>query len=451
MPMTWKNAARRPLAYLRDALQTIVPSRRSAALTADDRLLNDAIRQASAVQNLGYDIAFAFLPRFPDAPNIYMCNSRYGTKQYGNGFDTQSRGIAMKKALSEIVERTLWYDDGAYWATGSYRATAHAAGHEAIDLASVSGFSEAQRSALPGGPLRSDQDFLWTPGTSMADGSRMCVPAQLISGKYARTQLGLEPMLRTATSNGLASHDSYDEAAYRGLLELIERDAFMITFHNQISAPRIDPASITNLATRSVLDALLRFEFTIDILLLPTDCPTSVVCCVLRDTRGGPALTLGAKAHHDTEEAVRGALLEAHAVWHTARVMKRYEQPLPAQPWGTVDRIAYWARPEHTAQLAWLWSGPMEPLKKSGANVSTGRGLAIALKKNSVDACVFHMSTREIERIGFHAVCVFSPQLIPLYLESEPIYLGGERFRTVPRAFGYTPRHSPPPYTHPFP
>jgi thiazole/oxazole-forming peptide maturase SagD family component len=225
----------------------------------------------------------------------------------------------------------------------------------------------------------------------------------------------------------------------------------MITFTNTLTPPRLALSSIEEHETRAFIDSLQRSDFDVDLLLLPTDMPVSVVCCVLRDkSAAGPALVLGARAHEDAREAIRGALTEALGVYYLARTMERYKQPLPPHPLNALDRIAYWGKPAHTAQLSWLWNGSTVPLPPRKKRMSARR-LAREARARGVTLAAITMTPPKLADLGLVSVCVVSPELQPLNLDEEPSYRGGTRLSSVPQALGYTTRDVPPSYPHPFP
>lgn len=433
--------------YVRGApVRRLVPN-----IVSTDPDLAHEIARAGALQKLGYDVEFAYLPRFYDSPRLYVCMGHSGERKYlASGFDFYSKSDAFLKTMSELLERITWFNDDTYWSAGSLRKPMREM-RDAIALSPLAGFSDAQRKDIPGLSFRPASEFLWTPATKLSNGRATWVPAQLVSARYATHDGKTEAVLRTSNSNGLATHATFEDAALSGLLELIERDAFMITYHNKISAPKIDPRTIRSARTRELLDMFERFELTCDFLVLPSDIPAHSIACVIKDASGeGPAFALGAKAHFDPEIALLGALTESYAVWHLARVLGLYQQELPPEPWDTVQRLAFWAKPENARTLDWMTDGALIALPDAFPE-SSARELAGLLAQDGIDAAAVRMSGDALEKLGFHTVCVVSPELQPLSLEGNVPYLGGKRLQSVPVKLGYESRTMPPTILHPFP
>jgi ribosomal protein S12 methylthiotransferase accessory factor len=426
---------------------TVIPNFSSA-----DAEFAEAIALADKVQRLGFDIGFNFLSRFPDSPHLYLCAARFEEQAWhASGFDFFSRSHAFVKALGESVERMLWDTNAAYWKKERMQRSPKKIGAAGMDIGSIAGFSQKQRKNAPQLLYSNDTKFLWTKALRLSDRVDAWVPTQLISGVYAR-DMNDEPLLRIPNSNGLATHRTFEQAAYYGLLELIERDAFMIMFFNKLRSARIDPASIGNKKIQDVLKSFARFNLSCDILKLPTDAPTTVICCMLRDESGeGPALAVGAKAHHDPAVAILGALTESYGVWFLARSYGLYKKELPSPPWNALQRIAFWGKKEHAEKLSWMREGPIIEMPSGAQNARGTAALARALQKKGVSAYAVPMSTPTLQKLGLHAVCVVSAELQPLSLDSEPNYLGGARLNDVPLSLGYEVANEPPAYPHPFP
>jgi ribosomal protein S12 methylthiotransferase accessory factor len=102
-----------------------------------------------------------------------------------------------------------------------------------------------------------------------------------------------------------------EEAILHGLMELIERDGFLLAWYAQLMPPRIDPWSSRQQETFYLLDRIDHLGY--DIHLLDTrfdiDLPSVTVVVERRDNELGK-LMVSASASIDPEAAIRGALCE---------------------------------------------------------------------------------------------------------------------------------------------
>src|SRR5439155_5927506 len=76
----------------------------------------------------------------------------------------------------------------------------------------------------------------WVEGADLSRGCAAWLPAQLV---YL-PPFPDEAPIGYSTSSGLAAAPTFDEAVLRGLLELVERDAFMLAWRNRLSLPLLD-------------------------------------------------------------------------------------------------------------------------------------------------------------------------------------------------------------------
>lgn len=419
------------------------------ALTAEDPHMVRSVQRARKAQDAGFDIRFFFWQRYADIPLLHLCTGSHEGSSYNiAGYDFDSRATALDKAVSESVERSVWMFDENYWSrTIVARADTMTVPH--IDLTRIAGFSEAQRRAEAQLHIAPDAVFSWTPCTRLATGEEVYVPTQLISGHYADNREN-EPLLWVAATNGLATGNSFEEASLRGLLELIERDAFMIGYHARLTPSRITHETIRDARTQELLSLFKKFNLTVDFLLMPTDMPATVIVCAIRDTHGGPAFVIGSKAHFDPEIAIRGALAESYALYIMQRALGLYREPLPPLPWFMPHRLAFWAKSENASKIEWFLSGAHVPLPSQSANAKNVTELARAAEKNGCEVASILMSPPALQKAGIFCVATTSPSMHPLTLDTGVTYEGVPRLISMPRSLGLTPGPRPD-EPHPFP
>lgn len=117
--------------------------------------------------------------------------------------------------------------------------------------------------------------------------------------------------LFNSTSNGLAAGPSYTQAILSGLLEVIERDAFLITWLCKLPMPKVRLDSIKSKHTQNIIQMYQRrgIEIHINALILDTCIPTFLATAMdLSDN--GPAVTVGLSSDVDSEMGIFKALQE---------------------------------------------------------------------------------------------------------------------------------------------
>jgi ribosomal protein S12 methylthiotransferase accessory factor len=260
-----------------------------------------------------------------------------------------------------------------------------------------------------------------------------------------------ESLIRHRNTTGLATWPTQTGARLAGALEVIERDAYMIMWLNQLALPRISLESLRarSAALSEFLDTCARYRLKVHALQLLTDAPTHAVCVIVEDESGHvPRFSFGMKAHRSLTYAVEKATTEALRARFSCRRQdiagKRWDHSVPKSEVGHYDRILYWGLPENANKLEVLLRGkevdvplaewendtPEEHLKRI---VSWCRDSGYECVSVSLGASKKNPTTWSIEMVVI-------PELQPMHLGEKFQQLGGERWKSVPRHFGMTPR-----------
>ncbi|MEM8915384.1 MAG: YcaO-like family protein, partial [Pseudomonadota bacterium] len=118
-----------------------------------------------------------------------------------------------------------------------------------------------------------------------------------------------------ATTNGLASGNTLDEAVCHGLFEVIERDAttlWRLSDEASQAKTSLDPASIDDPICRGLLDKFAAAEIDVAIWDVTTDVGIATFKCMIAGRNDGVgAPEVGAGTHLSREVALSRALTEA--------------------------------------------------------------------------------------------------------------------------------------------
>lgn len=148
----------------------------------------------------------------------------------------------------------------------------------------------------------------WVPGYSFARQGPILVPEQLV---YYLDHRAEHANFVQDCSNGCASGSCLEEALLFGLLELIERDAFLVAWYARRRLTQIDPSSCHSAETRFVVDRLDRMGYDVRLLDMRIDLSIpAVMGLAIRRDNGLGTLVFAAGASLDPEDAVRAALCE---------------------------------------------------------------------------------------------------------------------------------------------
>jgi ribosomal protein S12 methylthiotransferase accessory factor len=381
--------------------------------------------------------------------NVY-CETGYvldlvghGTKHLGAG-SSSSRPAARAAAIAEAVERYSACDsDGA----PVVLATAAELGPRAVAPARFALFSEVQHSATGFQFARFDEltPVAWVEGLSLPDGAAAYLPAQLV---YLGWSLRPgEQRIARSTSNGLACRASFADAVLTGLLEVLERDAFMITWKARISWPRLrwnPDGALAAFERRYVRPTGLRVA-AID---LSAFWNVPCVLGVARATAAGEApLGVGAGAATEVERAVEKALDEAVRVRSWARAIRTADPhgahvPQADEVRDFEEHIRYHAYDEHAAAADFLDScaDSRDVCEVPGVEGETARAQIAAvcarLEARGASAYAVDVTSPDVRAAGLRVAKVVAHELCPLDVEHGARHLGGRRLYDEPVRLG---------------
>jgi ribosomal protein S12 methylthiotransferase accessory factor len=176
------------------------------------------------------DLGFAWVngtsPQFDIGVHLARANIKVSGEEraftWGRGADPW---LAMRKAIGEAVEREGYREPRGI-------VEGRIADIEgAIDPREFVRYDESQyqQPDFPYRPFDPERSYPWATGTDMTSGAQVRVLAELVYSRSSLAERGHDtPRPYTqVTSSGCAAGVSFDDAAHRALLEVIEREAFM--------------------------------------------------------------------------------------------------------------------------------------------------------------------------------------------------------------------------------
>ncbi|TVX99118.1 TOMM precursor leader peptide-binding protein [Cohnella terricola] len=350
---------------------------------------------------------------------------------------------------------------------GSYRQLAG----EALDPVTVGLYAKEQYE-LPGFPFRPfdpDAETDWVWGFSFAQERPILVP-QWLAYYSSPCRQGFV----YETSNGCALGGSLEEAILYGMLEVVERDSFLLTWYAQLPLPRLDPRSAGDHDLILMVDRL-RAVAGFDVLLFNATMENGIpsIWAMAKNIKpNGINLICAAGAHPDPVRAAKGAVHELSGMLLTLNDRfetnrEDYVRMLrdPSLVRSMDDHSMLYALPEAEPRLRFLLE-ENRPLRTFGQEFDPApkhRDLTEDLKmmigifrRLHLDVIVVDQTTPELRRNGLHCVKVLIPGMLPMTFGFNFIRLAGmERALRVPAELGYKERtlrqEELNPHPHPFP
>lgn len=402
-----------------------------------------------------------------DEPKIFgyeatVCGTEKHSGAEGTGASFFNEAKALWAALGEAVDRYSLhhFSPKKFWDASFERIS-----HKALDIYSLAGLSEERRKrGHPRYPIDFDEKsiFRWVLGYSLTQKRKLWIPLQLATF-YNWRQQG-EPVLRIPISTGAAAGRNISDALYRGILEVVERDAFMITWLKKLSPPRPNLMGFKNERIQKISEWFSRYNLELHLFALPTDVPCYVMMAVIIDRNPKYAyLTLGLRASLDLEEAIVVAVQEAMSARFFARdflPMKMEDLPdfSDSEKIRRLERVYIWgSRRDLEPQLDFLWRGEYKAendlvsLKLNTINDKVSF-LMDHFKRNKIEIAYVENIPEEIRgKIPFTCVQVVIPEFQPMHLNESLPYFYGRRLKEVPLKLGYVVDDSINTVPHPFP
>jgi ribosomal protein S12 methylthiotransferase accessory factor len=152
--------------------------------------------------------------------------------------------------------------------------------------------------------------------------------------------------------------------------ELVERDAFMITWLAQVPARRLIPDSVDQITSAIIRGFEARGrEMRFYLLSVGVDVPV-VLCLILGDGKSWPGATVGLGAHASPAIATRKAVLEQAMMAPSMRKeMLAGQRRIPRranQVRTPLDHALYYVPKLRARALSFLESGKLDPVSLSG-------------------------------------------------------------------------------------
>ncbi|CAI4030431.1 YcaO domain-containing protein [Nitrospira tepida] len=409
--------------------------------------------------------------REPGAPAFFhylaqACDARPlgGYQNYASGGGAASeRTSALGKAVGEAIERYC----SAFYRLDELPFSPYAsASFDCIPPESFALYEQTQYQdpEFPYVPFTESTPIHWTPSVDLATGAPVHVPAAMVFMPYHFDTAAGEPPFCQRISTGLACHCSFEEAAVGGICEVIERDAFTITWQARLARPIILrkslPAPLADLA-----DRIEATGTKLTLLFLEMDHGVPTVLSIASNTEpDGPALIFAAASSLNPVIAARKSMEEIAHTWRLAYHLKG-SPPLVSGPGcGGItsqdDHVHFFCAHEN-AHLANFIVSRGDPVPFDAlSDLSTGdaRSDLEVLKSRiaSLGARILlaDLTTDDVRNLGLRVVRAIIPGFHPLFIGHRLRALGGERLWTIPQRLGYggiTCATGDNPAPHPYP
>lgn len=399
--------------------------------------------------------------------SVYTLGSPTNTYNGGGGGSMDETFLA---AVGEAIERYCISYLPNSTKVGSYEELSQS--EPCVDPRQFHFFAEPQYSdpAFPFSKFDEKTRIAWSEGVNLRTGQRALLPSQMI---YMSSWVGLEPEpanITYGTSNGLAAHLSAAQACLSGLFEIVERDAFVLTWYSQLSMP-ILPVDFSPRVERFWLKHVAPTGLTAFLVNLSSinQCPT-VMAIVLNEATPVAEFAIGAASAATIESAAMKATVESFQTRAWVKAEQRADNTLaPDCDWMNEirsfdDHVRLYSDSESKdlrREISFLYNGPVEdgdPFQwdlEGAGPVDIVEKIIYLDRLRDNDFYLVDCTSPDMVDERVRVIKVISPQLLQLdagyatrFLGHPRIYNGAFDHGLLPSRLGYDDiNHLP----HPFP
>lgn len=326
----------------------------------------------------------------------------------------------------------------------------------------------AQRD-FPFQPFNPDRSIDWVWGHSFLQERPILVPELL-----SYYSLGCGHGFVYETSNGCALGGSLEEAIFYGIMEVVERDSFLLTWYAQLPLTRLDPYSANDKELELMIDrarAAAGYDIHLFNATMEHGIP-SVWALAKNRKQKGLNIICAAGAHLDPIRAVKSAVFELAGMMLTLddkleenqdEVEKMLHDSSLVRKMD--DHGMLYGLPQAEERLQFLLDDdrPMRTFAEEyGEKVNRPdltedlQEILQEFRRLQLEVIVVDQTTPEIARNGLHCVKVLIPGMLPMTFGHHLTRITGlERILRVPMELGYAKRplkfEQLNPHPHPFP
>ncbi len=423
-------------------------------MTSLNRLLNclDSIVDART----GIITSCYELPPEADAPQFFhyyasssdtsACSAQDNFKN--NGGVAQSRRMAIAKAVGEAVER---YSSALYDRDEMPFVSADEADFACIDLNHFKFYSPDQY-ADPNFVFNEPSNSLpirWTEAFSLTGGSTVHVPAASVWMPYYFVPENGELPIMQPISTGLSCHCSYAEATLGGLLEVVERDSFSLTWQGSLSWPIIRAESLDK-DNYTLLREIEKTGYRIELVNAATELGVAVILSIgVALQKPNPPIVVGASASLDPSEAIKKSLEEFVHTRRYLREVQDWGEPFEVEPDFTnihqqIHHLRLWGEYSMLPHAKFLTASEDEIDFEDIPNLSKNDPLKDVaeliniLQRHGFDPLSIDLTSPDIAELGLVVTRSLVPGLHPFFIGHENRARRSPRLFSIPQRCGHS-------------
>lgn len=390
----------------------------------------------------------------PTLPLVYMAeisNHCFLPKEKHQKLHCSGKGMskisAKISATGEAVER---YSGSVYFPHEIVYSSFNNLTSEALHPTELVLYLPEQYKNVDFSPFDADAEIGWITAYSLVKNKPIYIPAQSTVLNY--NMKSKQEFLCHATSNGLAAGSTMLNAILSAAEEVIERDAFMIAWHNNLPCKRINPEHHPSRDVRELYEAYKRRGVELQLFKIPTDTPCHAFAGIGVQLYGsGPSVVVGLGCDFSAAAAARQALLEVGQIRPAFK--QRIRDPKVQERLGKLledpnnveeleDHDLLYAVPDKLAAFDFLFCQPMIAFQWNKSKEKTSEAKLNELihfcSTHQTDLIYCNLTSPDMEKSGLYTARVIIPGFQPIHFGYKNIRLGGSRMFDFPVQSGFS-------------
>jgi ribosomal protein S12 methylthiotransferase accessory factor len=357
------------------------------------------------------------------------------------------RESALAKAVGEAVERYsgMIYDLNAFPLVSFETAPFRCVPPDDFALYSAQQYSQ---SAFPYVRFDKATPVRWLPALDLGSGETWYLPAGFVFLNYLCDNVSGESSIAQSISTGLACHTDPIQCAISAICEVIERDAFTITWQAKLSPPQINTETLSH-HNRDLVKRLECAGGEASVFNISLDHGIPTIMAVLKGRSSeAPSLLFTAAAAVSPDQAIKKALEElAHSRIY-AQFLKRHLSSFAPGPGhenvvSLEDHLRLYLDYQHAPLANFIFASKQKIDFNEIKDFETGeakknlKSLVDKIQSMGNRVLLADVTTADVRELGLSVLRAVIPGFHPLFFGHKLRALGGTRLWEIPQKMGY--------------
>lgn len=286
--------------------------------------------------------------------------------------------------------------------------------------------------------------FYWTKCINLDTGQNAYLPAQSIYCPYKYQDN--EKIISFPITTGASVANNKEEAIYKGLCEVIERDAYMTNYILRLKPKEILYQNLKSKEISELIELFKKYKLRIKSYVLVSDLKIPTILSVIIDeTNNGPLLSIGLKTEWNLKNAIIGSIEESFQVryWIRTCMIKNEWTGDTYTSDNMLKRAFLWKDGTHIKNLDFILNSPYKfeiSDKKLVKYIQTTpkeklKMIKKVLVTKGVDAYYKDVTSKRFRNLDVTVMKCVIPSLHPMFIDQNFPYLGGLRIQNLMRMY----------------